>query len=77
MSKSEQIIERNAAITAGLLKDEDAAAILGVETRTVRLWRRTRGLPFIRLTGKCCRIRRADLDRWLDQHAVQLRGAGR
>ena len=60
-----------------LLKDEDAAAILGVETRTVHLWRRTRGLPHVRLTGKCVRIRRADLDRWLDQHAVQLRGGTR
>ena len=60
-----------------LLTDETAAEFLGVEARTVRRWRRTRGLPHVRLTGKCVRIRRADLDRWLDQHAVQLRGGTR
>ena len=66
-----------AAVSAALLTDQTAAEILGVEARTVRLWRRTRGLPHVRLTGKCVRIRRADLDKWLDQHAVQLRGGSR
>ena len=54
-----------------------AAAYLGVQSRTLRLWRRTKGVPHIKLSSKCIRYRQADIDRWLDQHAVQLRGGSR
>jgi excisionase family DNA binding protein len=56
-----------------LLTDSQAAALLSVETRTLRLWRHTRGLPHIRLTSKVIRYRRADVDAWLDRHAVAIR----
>jgi len=58
---------------ADLLTDAQAAALLSVEPRTLRLWRHTRGLPHIRLTSKVIRYRRADLDAWLGRHLVQIR----
>jgi excisionase family DNA binding protein len=55
-----------------ILTDETAAALLTVEPRTIRDWRTRRGLPFVRLTAKVVRIRRADLDKWLARHAVAI-----
>ena len=55
-----------------LLTEAEAAAYLNIQRRTLRLWRRTRGLPFLALTGKVVRIRQSDLDKWLAQHRVAL-----
>ncbi|MHC1765920.1 MAG: helix-turn-helix domain-containing protein [Verrucomicrobiia bacterium] len=57
-----------------LLTDEQAAAELAVQPRTIRLWRRTRGLPHIKLTSKCVRIRRGDLNAWLSRNRVAMHG---
>lgn len=53
-----------------IFDDASAAAYIGVTPRAIREWRTLRGLPFIRITAKCCRIRRADLDKWLAQRRV-------
>ena len=64
------------ADTDEILTDETTAALLGVEPRTIREWRATRGLPFIRITPKVIRIRRPDLNKWLAKHQVaMIRGA--
>jgi len=56
---------------AEIFTDETAAEYIGgIKARAVRDWRTKRGLPFIRVTAKVCRIRRADLDKWLAQHRV-------
>jgi hypothetical protein len=53
-----------------------AANVGGIKPRAIRDWRTRRGLPFIRITAKVCRIRRTDLDRWLNRHQVAItRGA--
>ncbi|HOC58075.1 MAG TPA: helix-turn-helix domain-containing protein [Verrucomicrobiota bacterium] len=54
--------------------DDNSAAVYigGVTPRTIRNWRTHRGLPFIRITGKVIRIRRADLDEWLARHRVAM-----
>ena len=67
----------NLAAAGEIFTDETAAIYVGgVEPRTVRDWRTRRGLPFIRITAKCVRIRKSDLDRWLAQHLVAItRGA--
>ncbi len=57
---------------ADLLTDQQAAEILSVEPRTLRLWRNTRGLPHIKITPKVIRYRRADLDAWLEQKRVAI-----
>lgn len=58
-----------------LLTEVEAAEILSVEPRTLRLWRNTRGLPHLKITNKVVRYRRTDLDGWLDRCRVQMRGA--
>jgi len=53
-----------------LFDDNTAAAYIGgIKARAIRDWRTRRGLPFIRVTGKVCRIRKADLDKWLNERA--------
>ena len=52
---------------AELLTDAQAAEILTVEPRTLRLWRNTRGLPHLRITSRVIRYRRSDLEAWLDR----------
>jgi hypothetical protein len=65
--------------TAGveIFDDSSAAAYVGgIKARAIRDWRMRRGLPFIRITAKVCRIRKTDLDKWLSRHAVAVtRGA--
>lgn len=50
-----------------LLTEAQTASLLNVEPRTVRLWRLTRGLPFLRVTSKVIRLRRRDLNEWLNE----------
>lgn len=57
-----------------ILTEAQVAQALGILPRTVRLWRKTRGLPYLRLTGKVVRFRRSDLDRWLSEHSVAITG---
>jgi excisionase family DNA binding protein len=52
--------------------EEEVAARLGVLPRTVRLWRRTRGLPFCRLTGKSVIFRPEDVDQWVAARRVAV-----
>ena len=60
-----------------IFDDTTAAAYVGgIKARAIRDWRTRRGLPFIRITAKVCRIRKADLDRWLDRQKTAItRGA--
>lgn len=58
-----------------ILNDRQVAALLGVRRRTLRLWRRTRGLPHCKITTKEIRYRRQDILSWLDQRRVQMVGA--
>jgi len=55
-----------------LLTDTQAAALLSVEPRTLRLWRHSRGLPFIRITSKVIRYRRVDIDGWIARRRVAI-----
>ena len=55
-----------------ILDDPQLAAMLHIEPRTLRLWRQTRALPFIRLTPKVIRYRRSDIDRWLAGRTVAI-----
>lgn len=54
------------------LTEPEVARLLNVEPRTIRLWRRTRGLPHIRLTGKVVRFKPADVDEWLTSRRVSV-----
>ena len=52
--------------TERLLRAGDVAAILGVRTKRVY----ELGIPAVRLSSRCLRWRRADIDRWLDGRRV-------
>jgi len=65
------------AEAAEILDDAQAALYVGgISARAIRDWRTRRGLPFLRLTAKVCRIRKADLDKWLAQHRVAMMTGG-
>jgi excisionase family DNA binding protein len=55
-----------------ILNDPQCAAVLGVTRRTLRLWRRTRGLPFCKITSREIRYRRTDIYAWLEQRRVAM-----
>jgi len=57
-----------------LWTDEVCAEYLSVEPRTLRLWRNTRGLPFIRITSKVIRYRQPDVEGWLDRRRCATKG---
>jgi hypothetical protein len=50
-----------------VLDDNDVASFFKVEVRTVRLWRRTRGLPHLKLTRKVIRYKLKDIEQWADK----------
>lgn len=50
-----------------IFDEKQAADYLKQKPRTIRLWRRTRGLPFYRLTSKVVLFRKSDIDAWLDK----------
>lgn len=62
--------------SSALWLESDTAAYLNVEPRTCRLWRTTRGLPFIRISSKAVRYRKADVDAWLDRRRCATGKAG-
>ncbi len=52
-----------------VLKQSEAAAILGVSPRTLEAWRHRGGGPlFIKISARCIRYRLADLLEWQRQH---------
>ena len=60
-----------------IFTDKSAAAYVGgVKARAIRDWRTKRGLPFIRVTAKVCRIRKTDLDKWLASCRVAITKGG-
>jgi len=55
-----------------LLNEQQAAKILKVKPRTVRSWRQKKALPYLQLTRRVIRFRRADLDEWIGRHRVAI-----
>ena len=68
--------QNNTPTAAPLWVEEQVAEYLAIEPRTCRLWRTTRGLPFIRISSKAVRYRKADIDQWLDRRRCQTGKAG-
>ena len=54
------------------LTDSDLATLLAVKERTLRLWRNTRSLPFIRVSSRVIRYRRTDVDQWMARRRVAI-----
>lgn len=64
-SKPPVTIQRHKGGPAELLTDDDLAKLLKLEPRTLRLWRETQGLPFLRLTARVIRYRWPDVEAWM------------
>ncbi|MBI4606434.1 MAG: helix-turn-helix domain-containing protein [Planctomycetes bacterium] len=55
-----------------LLRELEVADLINMSVRTVRDWRLTgAGPPFVRVSGRCVRYRRADLDSWIAARVVR------
>ena len=61
-----------AAPAAEIFDDPRAAEYLVTTPRTLREWRNSRSLPFIRVTARTIRYRRSDLDAWLQRRRVAI-----
>ena len=60
--------------TPGVYGDAWVCNYLGsIKPRTLRLWRRKRGLPHIKITPKVIRYRKADIDAWLESNRQACR----
>lgn len=58
-------------ITSNMLTPVEAAAFLGVEEATMRDWRCSgKGPDFYRITARCIRYDRSDLQRWKSERRV-------
>jgi predicted DNA-binding transcriptional regulator AlpA len=56
-----------------LMTTEQLARLLGVDPSSVRRWRTStpiQGPPFIRMSDRVVKYRRADVERWLDNRRV-------
>jgi excisionase family DNA binding protein len=63
--------------TDDLLSPREAARLLGVQPRTLRAWRRDgREIPFVRLSCRCIRYRRRDVERFIDARRIGGGGNG-
>ena len=51
-----------------LVRQEEAAIILGVTPRCLENWRHRGGGPnFIKISARCIRYRRSDLNKWIEE----------
>lgn len=55
-----------------LLTEKEVASMLRTSPRALRLWRRTRGLPHVKISSKSVLYKASELDRWLNEHQVEL-----
>ena len=53
-----------------VLTEDELAKRLEIGPRTLRLWRKRRGLPHCKLTAKCVRYVWPDVCAWLERHRV-------
>jgi excisionase family DNA binding protein len=56
-----------------LLRVNEAAALLNLKPATVRAWIQQRRLPFVRLSLRAVRLRRADVEKIISQGFVGAR----
>ena len=54
-----------------LIKEDEAARLLGHSIRTLQNWRVRGGGPrFVKFSARSVRYRRTDLSRWIQEHLV-------
>jgi len=58
---------------SGLLRIPEAAEMLGVKPATIRSWVLRREIPYVKLTARAVRIRRSDVQAFIDKNLVPAR----
>jgi predicted DNA-binding transcriptional regulator AlpA len=56
-------------LTDGMLSTKELAALIGVDTSTLRRWRTSEppaGPPFVPISGRVTKYRKSDVRRWID-----------
>jgi hypothetical protein len=71
-SKKIETLISNQPTTDEVFDDAACAKYLHTKSRTLRLWRRTRGLPHVKITSRVIRYRKADIDEWMRRQTVSL-----
>jgi excisionase family DNA binding protein len=61
-----------AQVAGDYLNEKQASDLIGVEPRTLKEWRSKKGFPFLRLSHKVVRFRRADIDEWMADHLTAI-----
>lgn len=60
-----------ASMVDRLIREEEAAEMLGVSVRTLQAWRyRGGGPPYVRISSRCVRYNHATLSQWAAEHMV-------
>lgn len=54
-----------------IMTEAQAAEYLSVKPRTIRAWRMTRKLPYLKLTARTLRYKKSKIDEWLTQFSVK------
>jgi excisionase family DNA binding protein len=57
-----------------LLTIEEVAELTGFSVGTLYHWVSQGRIPVVRLSARCIRFRRSDIDEWLEQHFVPASG---
>jgi excisionase family DNA binding protein len=56
-----------------LLTAAEVAALTGFSEGTIRHWISQRRIPVIRISARCVRLRRSDIDRWIAERVVEVK----
>jgi len=57
-----------------LLTVREVAALTGFSEGTLRHWVSQGRIPFVRISARCVRFRRTDIESWLETKVVTRRG---
>jgi excisionase family DNA binding protein len=56
-----------------LLTIREVAALTGFSEGTLRHWISQRRIPVIRISARCVRFRRSDIDQWIAERVVEAK----
>lgn len=59
----------------GLMTAAEAAEFLGIAGGTIYHWVSEKRIPFVRISARCIRFRRRDLESWLSARLVEAQDA--
>jgi excisionase family DNA binding protein len=57
-----------------LLTAAEVAKLTGFAEGTIRHFTSERKIPYVRISARCIRFRRSDIDSWLQQKLVPVKG---